>query len=137
MKYRSAFERFPAECGSLGVLVFAVRRPSHLFLHHTPFATEIMKKNKLNSGTAKKKTIKVEEKPTENTENVPVKVDSLDDEEQGFGGWLRSSDGLETMKLFVIANSIVMLTTIVYPHAQAIFEVVSDMIYGTDILYDD
>lgn len=48
-----------------------------------------MKKSKLNSGTAKKKTIKVEEKEADNTENVPVKVDSLDDEEQGFGGWLR------------------------------------------------
>ncbi|KAJ8730609.1 hypothetical protein PYW08_002022 [Mythimna loreyi] len=137
VKYRSAFERFPAECGSLGLLVYSVRSSSHLFLHRTPFATEIMKKSKLNSGTAKKKTIKVEEKESENTENVPVAVDSLDDEEQGFGGWLRSSDGLETMKLFVIANSIVMLTTIVYPHAHAIFEIVSDMIYGTDVMYDD
>ncbi|KAH9642832.1 hypothetical protein HF086_008463, partial [Spodoptera exigua] len=117
--------------------VLSVRRPSHLFLHRTPFATEIMKKNKQTSGIAKKKTIKVEDKEPETTEKVPVKVDSLDDEEQGFGGWLRSSDGLETMKLFVIANSIVMLTTIVYPHAQAIFEIVSDMIYGTDVLYDD
>ncbi|KAJ8721324.1 hypothetical protein PYW07_002099 [Mythimna separata] len=120
-----------------GLLVHSVRSPSHLFLHRTPFATEIMKKSKLNSGTAKKKTIKVEEKETENTENTPVAVDSLDDEEQGFGGWLRSSDGLETMKLFVIANSIVMLTTIVYPHAHAIYEIVSDMIYGTDVMYDD
>lgn len=49
----------------------------------------------------------------------------------------RSSDGLETMKLFVIANSIVMLTTLVYPHVQAVFEIVSDMIYGSDVLYVD
>ncbi|XP_022814631.1 uncharacterized protein LOC111348295 [Spodoptera litura] len=96
-----------------------------------------MKKSKQTLGTAKKKIIKVEDKEPETSEKAPVKVDSLDDEEQGFGGWLRSSDGLETMKLFVIANSIVMLTTIVYPHAQAIFEIVSDMIYGTDVLYDD
>ncbi|CAB3223175.1 unnamed protein product [Arctia plantaginis] len=96
-----------------------------------------MKKNKLNSGADKKNTIKVEEKQSEQSEQTPVKVDLLDDEEQGFGGWLRSSDGLETMKLFVIANSIVMLTTLVYPHIQVVFEIVSEMIFGTDLVYED
>lgn len=50
---------------------------------------KIMKKTKLNSGATKKNTVKVEEKQTEKTEQAPVKVDSLDVEEQGFGGWLR------------------------------------------------
>lgn len=50
---------------------------------------QIMKKNKQTSGTAKKKVIKIEDKEPETTEKAPVKVDSLDDEEQGFGGWLR------------------------------------------------
>lgn len=42
---------------------------------------------------------------------------------------------METMKLFVLANSIVMLTTIAYPHIQTIFSIISEMIYGTDELY--
>lgn len=36
------------------------------------------------------------------------------------------------MKLFVIANSIVMLTTIVYPHIQNVYGILSDMLYGDD-----
>ncbi|CAK1540695.1 unnamed protein product [Leptosia nina] len=67
-------------------------------------------------------------------EKIPNQ-DSLDDENQGFGGWLRSADGLENMKLFVIANSIVILTTLVYPQLQAIFDIISETIYGTDTEY--
>lgn len=48
-----------------------------------------MKKNKHYSGIAKKKTISAEEKEATGSEQAPVKVDTLDDEEQGFGGWLR------------------------------------------------
>lgn len=45
----------------------------------------------------------------------------------------RSPDGLDTMKLFVIANSIVMLTTIVYPHIQTVYGILVDTFYGDDI----
>ncbi|KAG6461632.1 hypothetical protein O3G_MSEX012755 [Manduca sexta] len=93
-----------------------------------------MKKSKQHGGN-KRKTGKVEEKSQESTDQLATKVDSLDDDEQGFGGWLRSPDGLETMKLFVIANSIVMLTTLVYPHMQAAFQIVADMIYEADTFY--
>lgn len=48
-----------------------------------------MKKAKNASGGAKKKTLKAEEKEAGTSETTPVKVDSLDDEDQGFGGWLR------------------------------------------------
>lgn len=54
---------------------------------------------------------------------------------QTFNFNFRSSDGMETMKLFVLANSIVMLTTIAYPHIQTIFSIISEMIYGIDELY--
>lgn len=47
--------------------------------------------------------------------------------------FFRSSDGLETMKLFVIANSVVMLTTIVYPQIQNVYGILFDMFYGDDI----
>lgn len=47
-----------------------------------------MKKNK-NNNSAKHKSVKVaEEKDSDNTEQA-VQTESLDDEEQGFGGWLR------------------------------------------------
>lgn len=49
---------------------------------------DIMKK-KLNHGATKRKTVKVtEDKEPENTNNNPVKVTTLDEEDQGFGGWL-------------------------------------------------
>ncbi|XP_028168199.1 uncharacterized protein LOC114358427 [Ostrinia furnacalis] len=95
-----------------------------------------MKKNRQSSGQSKRKSTKVaDSKESEKTDKVGVKPDSLDDEDQGFGGWLRSSDGIETMKLFVIANTIVMLTTIVYPHVQTAIEIISEMIYDPDTLY--
>lgn len=37
---------------------------------------------------------------------------------QGFGDWLRSSDGIEMMRLFVIANSILVFVTIGWPKLQ-------------------
>ncbi|XP_017887818.1 putative uncharacterized protein DDB_G0275317 [Ceratina calcarata] len=41
-----------------------------------------------------------------------------DVENQGFGDWLRSSDGLEMMRLFVIANSILIFVTMGVPKIQ-------------------
>ncbi|KAJ0175776.1 hypothetical protein K1T71_008935 [Dendrolimus kikuchii] len=97
-------------------------------------SVRIMKRNKNTNGSNKKRTVKVEEKePTDI--DTEVKPDSLDEEEQGFGGWLRSPDGMETMKLFVIANSIVMVTTLIYPNIQTVAAIVTDMIYGSDTLH--
>ncbi|XP_063365024.1 uncharacterized protein LOC134653566 [Cydia amplana] len=94
-----------------------------------------MTKNKPPKSRTTKKSVKIlEDKETDKLE-VPVKTDSLDDEDQGFGGWLRSEDGMDTMKLFVLANSIVVVTTIAYPHIQTIFSVISEMIYGEDEYY--
>lgn len=46
-------------------------------------------KKKLNHGATKRKTVKVtEDKEPENTNYNPVKVTTLDEEDQGFGGWL-------------------------------------------------
>ncbi|XP_060803607.1 uncharacterized protein LOC132902477 [Amyelois transitella] len=92
-----------------------------------------MKKNKQNNGTSKKKTEQQKVEENSGDEKNVAKVDSLDDEDQGFGGWLRSADGMETMKLFVIANSIVMVTTLAYPQIQTIFEILYEMLYDITI----
>lgn len=39
-------------------------------------------------------------------------------ENQGFGDWLKSNDGLEMMRLFVIANSILIFVTMGVPKIQ-------------------
>lgn len=39
------------------------------------------------------------------------------------------------MKLFVVANSIVLLTTLAYPHVQTVLDIVYDAFYGPDALY--
>ncbi|KAI8422717.1 hypothetical protein MSG28_006482 [Choristoneura fumiferana] len=93
-----------------------------------------MKKNKPAKTNGTKKSVKISDTESEKLEKSS-KVDSLDDEDQNFGGWLKSSDGMETMKLFVLANSVVMLTTIAYPHIQTIFSIILAMIYGTDELH--
>ncbi|XP_045495322.1 uncharacterized protein LOC123694067 [Colias croceus] len=93
-----------------------------------------MKKNK--SHFSGKKTVSKPQKESPKAEESALpKLDSLDEENQGFGGWLRSDDGLENMKLFVIANSIVLLTTLVYPQLQIVFNIISEAIYGTETEY--
>ncbi|XP_053612394.1 uncharacterized protein Xport-A [Plodia interpunctella] len=94
-----------------------------------------MKKNRHTNGSAKKKAVQDTPEANPDDDKNIANVDSIDDEDHGFGGWLRSADGMETMKLFVIANSIVIVTTLAYPHVQTIFEILADMIYGTDALY--
>lgn len=41
-------------------------------------------------------------------------------ENQGFSDWLRSSDGIEMMRLFVIANSVLVFVTMGWPKIQEI-----------------
>ncbi|XP_059055573.1 uncharacterized protein LOC131849510 [Achroia grisella] len=95
----------------------------------------IMKKNKQINGSTKRRQEKIEVKETNSGDNRLEKFDVLDDEEQGFSGWLRSADGLETMKLFVVANSIVMITTLALPHVQTVFQIISEMFYVPEGLH--
>ncbi|XP_045768342.1 uncharacterized protein LOC123869462 [Maniola jurtina] len=94
------------------------------FLRHSG-----MKKSRHNNGSAKR-SVKSSSQPK--TETAPPKLDSVEEDDQGFGGWLRSEEGVENMKLFVIANTIVLLTTLAYPHMQLMYEIISDAIYGID-----
>lgn len=51
--------------------------------------------------------------------------DPSDDENQGFGNWLRSTEGLEYMRLFVIANTIIVFLTIAWPQMQQAMEIIT------------
>ncbi|XP_069356207.1 uncharacterized protein Xport-A [Maniola hyperantus] len=88
-----------------------------------------MKKPRHNNGSAKRSVKSISQSKTE---TAPPKLDSIEEDDQGFGGWLRSEEGVENMKLFVIANTIVLLTTLAYPHMQLMYEIISDAIYGID-----
>lgn len=64
------------------------------------------------------------------------KLPTVDEEEkdlnQGFGDWLRSSDGVEMMRLFVIANSLLVFVTIGWPNIQQVWSIIKDYITGED-----
>jgi hypothetical protein len=51
--------------------------------------------------------------------------DTSDDINEGFGNWLRSSEGAAYMRLFVIANSIVIIMTMTWPCVADIIEIIS------------
>lgn len=54
------------------------------------------------------------------------------DPNQGFATWLRSEDGVEMMRLFVIANSLLVVVTMAWPSMQQTFSIIRDMIMGED-----
>ncbi|XP_029039343.1 uncharacterized protein LOC114874324 [Osmia bicornis bicornis] len=53
-----------------------------------------------------------------------------DAQNEGFGEWLRSSDGIEMMRLFVIANSILIFVTMGFPKMQEAFVIFKEYFYG-------
>lgn len=61
--------------------------------------------------------------------------DLSDDENQGFGSWLTSSTGVEMMRLFVIANSILIFVTMAWPNMQESFYIIKDYLAGVGIEY--
>ncbi|XP_066593909.1 uncharacterized protein Xport-A [Prorops nasuta] len=60
-------------------------------------------------------------------ETVPIDDDLHN---QGFGEWLRSRDGVEMMRLFVIANSILVFVTMAWPNMQGTFAIVKQFFLG-------
>ncbi|XP_013177554.1 PREDICTED: uncharacterized protein LOC106125009 [Papilio xuthus] len=91
-----------------------------------------MTRNKGDNRQRSKKTQNDDSANAKGTEKEVSRLDSLDEEDQGFGGWLRSADGQENMKLFVIANSIVLLMTLMYPQVQLIVDFIYESVYGPD-----
>lgn len=58
--------------------------------------------------------------------------DLSDDGNQGFGNWLRSSTGIEMMRLFVIANSILVFVTMAWPSMKESFYIIKDYFVGEE-----
>jgi hypothetical protein len=54
--------------------------------------------------------------------NKEVKNHMPYDENQGFGKWLLSSEGVACMTLFVITNTIVMFMTMSWPHFAEVMD---------------
>jgi hypothetical protein len=68
----------------------------------------------------KNQTVKEEDKkPDKQVNDIPY------DENQGFGNWLWSSEGVTCMRLFVITNSIVMFITMTWPRVADVMEIIS------------
>ncbi|EFN88992.1 hypothetical protein EAI_11785 [Harpegnathos saltator] len=55
-----------------------------------------------------------------------------DDENQGFGSWLRSGTGIEMMRLFVIANSILVFVTMAWPNMKESFNIIKEYLVGEE-----
>lgn len=64
-------------------------------------------------------------KITEEDENR-TNADQDEEINSGFGNYLRSSEGAEMMKLFVIANTMVMFMTVAWPSIKESFYIIRD-----------
>ncbi|XP_015177727.1 PREDICTED: uncharacterized protein LOC107067068 [Polistes dominula] len=55
-----------------------------------------------------------------------------DTSNQGFGEWLRSNDGAEMMRLFVIANSLLLFVTMAWPNMKESYYFIRDYFMGEE-----
>ncbi|XP_035789510.1 uncharacterized protein LOC118465382 [Anopheles albimanus] len=86
---------------------------------------------KKEGGGAGKKAVAVKGQPKE--QQSTVQRHGLDDETNaGFGKYLRSQEGIEMMKLFVIANTIVVFMTMAWPQMQQSYQIIRSMFYGDE-----
>lgn len=66
---------------------------------------------------------KLPEEQKETKEEHPVSEEPPDSEdERSFSTWLRSHDGMETLKLFVIGNTIVIMSLTMLPQLKDFFD---------------
>lgn len=63
-------------------------------------------------------------------DNVKENKNEHEDEEEGFGNWLRSENGASQMKMFVVANFMVVFMTIAWPHIVQAFEIIASFLKG-------
>lgn len=82
------------------------------------------KSNNIKPNPKKSNLNNVLEKKSQNT------TDGIDsDTETGtFSSWLRSGEGTELMKLFVIGNSIIVFITMSWPHLKQMFGTIYEML---------
>ncbi|EAT35765.1 AAEL012089-PA [Aedes aegypti] len=55
-----------------------------------------------------------------------------EDINSGFGQYMRSPQAIEMMKLFVVANTLVMFFTMAWPQMKHSYEILRSMIYGDE-----
>ena len=104
---------------------FFTDEKSHVMKKRTETGKEDRSKNnrKLQKSNVSKSTEdKEEEKHFEDDEA----------QNQGFGNWLRSEDGVEMMRLFVIANSLLVIVTMAWPSMQETYYILKDLIMGDE-----
>ncbi|XP_050073683.1 uncharacterized protein LOC126561521 [Anopheles maculipalpis] len=62
---------------------------------------------------------------------APVQ-DPDEDTNAGFGKYLRSEEGIEMMKLFVIANTIVVFVTMAWPQMQQSYRILRSLVFNDE-----
>lgn len=72
---------------------------------------------------------KGEQKEDEKTATAEVSAADTADNE-GFSTWLRSNEGIDMMRLFVVANSILIFVTMAWPNMQRAFEIVKEYFFA-------
>ncbi|XP_059476328.1 uncharacterized protein LOC132197213 [Neocloeon triangulifer] len=55
-----------------------------------------------------------------------VSVDDEEEENSGFSGWLRTGEGVEYMKLFVMCNTLMVVLTMSWPHIRNVYTIASE-----------
>lgn len=87
-------------------------------------------------GTAHVRHHHVSKTPTVKLEPITTTKDettiSDDEDTSSFSGWLKSSDGIGYMKIFVFMNTIVMVFTMGWPHISKTIEIIKAMINGEE-----
>lgn len=63
-------------------------------------------------------------------ETTPAVIN--EDPNAGFSDWLQSGSGVEMMRLFVIANSLLVFMTMAWPNMQEAFSILKGYIFGED-----
>lgn len=109
-----------------------------MFYFHRCESTRLamMKKDKENKRKDKQQQqhpgIKGKNKQDPKGEEDKSKIKPQDDEaeNQGFSFWLRSSEGFQMMRLFVIANSLVVFVTIGWPSMKEAINVIHQVLAG-------
>ncbi|XP_053678958.1 uncharacterized protein LOC128729312 [Anopheles nili] len=61
---------------------------------------------------------------------TPASHQPVDDANAGFGKYLRSQEGIEMMKLFVIANTIVVFMTMAWPQMQQSYQILRSLVFN-------
>ncbi|XP_076173019.1 exit protein of rhodopsin and TRP A [Ptiloglossa arizonensis] len=81
--------------------------------------------NRAGKGRPNETNTKDDKKNEKNTNTNQVALND-DNYNQGFSDWLRSSDGIEMMRLFVIANSILVFVTMGWPKVREAIAIFKD-----------